>query len=118
MSNKTATFSIGIDYVDEDGADQTKTDSVACLYNAVNRGILDVPAGTTVTGVRIRNRTLQDLTLKINGSAALQKVAAGGAIFMADPTFSAAPITAITLTATTTETLSASIGYVLFGDPV
>ncbi len=132
MANQTATFSTRIDFVDEDDVDQYKVDSVAVLYTAFNRGKLDVPAGTVsttvftvpvgsllkVTGVWIKNATLQDMTLKINGSAALQKVAAGGTIFLADPAASATPITAITLTATATETLAASIKYAVFGDPI
>ncbi len=130
MANKTATFSMTIRYTDEDEVAQLKTDEVACLFTACNRGIVDVPAGTVsttvftipvgslakVTGLRISNLTLQGMTLKINGSAALQRIAAGGTVFLADPSWSATPITAVTLTATATETLAASIAYACFGD--
>ncbi len=126
----TATFSMLIRYLDEDAVNQVKVDEVACTYTACNRGIVDIPAGTVsttvftipvgslakVTGLRITNRSLQRLTLKINGSNALQGIAAGGTVFLADPSWSATPITAVTLTATATEVAAATIAYASFGD--
>ncbi len=131
MANKTATFQVSYNYDDEDEEDQTKTVSVSVLYTSSSRGELDVPdavAGSTVytipfgsiagaTGVWIKNSTGQDLTLTAN-TIALQKIKTGGSVVIADPSLSAAPLTAITLTTTGTQSGAGTIRYLLLGDAI
>ncbi len=131
MSNKTATFTLGYSYSDEDDATLVKSTTVTVPYTSSIRGEIDVPdleSSSTAhaipfgsiagaNGVWIKNSTGQDLTLTVN-AVALHKVAAGGSIVIADHTLSSAPITAITLTTTATQSGAGSIRYLLLGDPI
>lgn len=130
MANRTATFATTISYVDESGADKTKSASVDVTYQSLMRGELDVPAGTTsttvftvpmgslaaVSGLWLKNGTLQDMTLTVNATAMID-IPAGGQVSVMGADLSGDPITAVTLTATTTETLAAKIQFLAFGDP-
>lgn len=132
MANKTATFFTRINYVDEDDEDQVMTSTVAVEYNAFLVGELDVPnatAGSTAysipfgsvtnaTGVWIRNATGQDLTLKINGSAALHLIKTGSDVVLPADGVSGGPLTAVSLTTTATQSGEGQIEFFVAGDPI
>lgn len=141
MANQTATVQVSASYYDPD--DQRAAigrSTVECPYTAQAHAAIDVPdttagateydvdfgsIGTEATLVVIRNLTAngvnpgQDLILKINGSAALQRIPAGGFVAFGNPKAAGgSPITAISLTTTATQDGPGKISTHVFGDPV
>ena len=108
--------------------------TVAPTYNAVSDGTVDVPDATTsATALAIpfgavgvgasfvwcKNRSGQDLIVKINGSLALFNLPDGGEISISSATLPAATkLTALSLTTTATVTPAGTIDYFVGGDPV
>lgn len=109
-------------------------DVVLPPYQALSDGILDVPdttASATVytipfggvsvgaTLLHIKNKTGQDLIVKLNGSLAIFNLADRGEITV---TMAALPVssklTAATLTTTATQSGAGQIEYLCAGDPV
>lgn len=133
MANKTLTKKSIYTYTDADGASQNKTTTVSVPYTSMVEGELDVPdqtAGSTaftipvgtiakITGLYIKNNTTQELSLKINGSAALNNVPAGGTVEQASPDDAAASaLASASLTTTATVDGAGTIAYKVYGDPV
>jgi len=132
MSNQIAAVSLQLTYA-LGGTTIAKTFSLSSPFQAQSEGTLDVPEAETsstahaipfgsiakATLAIIKNRTDQELTLKVNGSLALQNIPIGGVVmFGAEALGIAADLTAISLTSTTSETAAGYIDYFVFGDPV
>ena len=141
MSNKTAAAKITIAYT---GPSEETTSipqlTISAPYQAQSHGTLDVPdaeasatahaipfgsIGADCTCALLVNRTKnganpgQDLILKVNGSAALQRIPPGGSILIANPVAAGgSPVTALSLTTTDIQAGPGEIEYHLFGDPV
>lgn len=108
--------------------------TVAPTYNAVSDGTIDVPdstAGATAftipfgavgvgaTFVWVKNKSGQDMSVKINGSLALFNLPNGGELSISSAALPAAtPLTALSLTTTATVTPAGSIDYLVGGDPI
>lgn len=108
--------------------------TVAPLYNAVSDGTLDVPdatAGATAfaipfggvgvgaTFVWVKNRSGQDMIVKINGSLALFNLPDGGEISISAANMpTSTKLTALSLTTTATVTPAGTIEYFVGGDPI
>lgn len=132
MSNQIASVALALSY-SLAGTPISKSFAIAATFQAQNEGSIDVPAaeaGSTshvipfgsvakATLVIVQNRTDQELTLKVNGSLALQNVPIGGIVmFGAAALGMAADLTAVTMVSTTSETAAGYIDYFVFGDPV
>jgi len=73
---------------------------------------------TECTAFVLRNRSRQDLTVSINGTANAFTMPSGAVLAYAAPTGSATdPITAISLVVTATQVGDGPVEYLLFGDP-
>lgn len=139
MANSTLTATLSLSYTDADGVAKSSSVVVAAPYQAMTEGTLDVPNGlgsaqaltipfgtiAKATGFWVSNKTAngvnpgQDLTLKINGGAAIIDIAPGGEVFYAAPAFSAGNVFAsATLTTTASQTGNGAIGFRVYGDPV
>ena len=134
MANKTATIRVTQTYIGPSNETVNPPSlATAAPYMAQSVGTIDVPdqeagstahsipvgsIGTEVTAFVIKNRTGQDLTLKINGSLALNTLPDGTVLAYAQPAGGATTkITALSLTTTGTQDGAGTIEYRLFGDP-
>lgn len=126
----SAVFTSGLTYSPGGGGTLTQGFRAAFDYAAVSAGKYDV-AATSVTavaipfggvgsalGVIIQNNTDCAVEVKINGSAALYNLAAGGLLMHWAPKSPAAlPLTSITVTPVTGgPTVAGSIDYVVLGN--
>lgn len=136
MSNSIAALTVTMSYPAPGGggAAQSKTFQKSCPFQGESIGIIDVPALEAMTTthaipfgsiakatlVVIQNRTGQDLSLKINGSLALQDVPDGGvAVFGHEALGTAADLTDVSLITTAAQGATPGyIDYFVFGDPV
>lgn len=141
MANQLASVQVSASYYDPD--DQRAAIArtlVEAPYTAQAHTSIDIPdttagatvyevsfgsIGTEATLVVIRNLTAngvnpgQDLILKINDSAALQRIPPGGFVAFGNPAAAGgSPITAISLTTTATQDGAGRISAHVFGDPV
>ena len=132
MANKTCSVKCVLTYVDDDGASKTSTTSVSAPYQAYAEGTIDVPdttVGSTAytipfgsiakaTALEVVNKTGQDMTLKIDGSAALIDVPDGGALLIAAAALPAGTaLTGASLTTTDVQSGAGQIAFKVFGDP-
>jgi hypothetical protein len=132
MSNQIASVSLALSF-SLGGTPITKSFALGCPYQAQNDGTIDVPAAemsatshvipfgsvAKATLVIVKNRTDQELSLKVNGSLVLQNVPVGGIVMFGQEALGmAADLTAVTLVTTTSETAAGYIDYFVFGDPV
>lgn len=132
MSNQIAAVSLQLSY-SLGGTPISKSFAISSAFQGQSEGSIDVPGaetGSTVhaipfgsvakaTLVIIQNRTDQELTLKVNGSLALQNIPVGAVVMFAAAALGlAADLTAVSLTTTTSETAAGFIDYFVFGDPV
>lgn len=132
MANSLATCKVTLGYSGPGGT-QSVTKTVSAPFQALSEGVIDVPdgtlgavafdvpfgsVGTEATGLLIINNSGQDLSLKLNGSAALQHVPSGGMLLIANPVeASSVPLTAASLTTTAAQTGAGSVTFVVLGDP-
>lgn len=140
MSNKTASFSLSASYTDQDGARTSiARTNIDCPYQEqahTEIGIPDTTAGATeypvdfgsvgveATLVVVRNLTAngenpgQDLILKVNGSAALQRVPPAGVVAFANPARAGgSPLLSMSVTTTATQAGLGKVSCHVFGDP-
>ena len=132
MSNSMAVVTLSLSF-SLGGTPISKTLSLSCPFQGQSEGTIDVPAAEVTatahvipfgsvakaTLVVIKNRTDQELSLKVNGSLALQNVPVGGIVMFGQEVLGmAADLTAVSLTSTTSETAAGYIDYFVFGDPV
>lgn len=108
--------------------------TVAPTYNAVSDGTIDVPdstagavafsipfgaVGVGASFVWCKNKSGQDMIVKINGSLALFDLPDGGEISISSAALPASTkLTALSLTTTATVTPAGSIEFLVGGDPV
>lgn len=141
MANKTASVSVSASYTDPDDARAAIARvNLDCPYAAQSHNAVDVvdqdaadtpyevdfgAIGTEATLVVVRNLTAngtdpgQDMIVKINGSAALYRMPAGGFIAIGHPAAAGAtPVASMTLTSTATQNGPGKISTHVFGDPV
>lgn len=132
MSNSIAAVSLQLTYA-LGGTTISKTFALSSPFQAQSEGTIDVPAAEVTSTVHaipfgsiakatlaiIKNRTDQELSLKVNGSAALQNIPIGAVVmFGAEALGIATDLTAISVTSTTSEVAAGYIDYFVFGDPV
>lgn len=133
MSNSMAVLRYSVSYTGADGR-HTSTTAVSCPYQAVNTGTVDAPALTAgahtyavpfgavaeATLVVIKNRTGQDLDVKINGAAAAShSVPANGVLVLGGPTApTETPIESVDLISTDAQVGAGAIDYHVFGDMI
>ncbi len=140
MTNKLATVQVSASYSDPDNQRAAIARVVVdAPYQAQIHQAVDVPdttAGATeydlsfgtiteeATMFVVRNLTAngedpgQDLILKINASAALQRIPPGGFVAVGNPVVAGAtPITAVSVTTTATQNGPGKISWHVFGDP-
>lgn len=133
MANSNASVTLVLSYPNPGGgAALSRSFQLSCPFQGDSMGTIDVPdatAGSTAfsisfgsiakaTLVIVKNRTGQDMTLKINGSAALQNLPANEVVMFAAPALGAsADLTAVSLTTTGSQSGAGYIDYFVFGDP-
>ena len=112
---------------------RTIADQVAPPYRALSDGIIDVPdttasataysipfggIGTGATLLHVKNKTGQDMIVKINGSLALFNLPTNGEVTISAAALPAStPLTALSLTTTATQSGDGTIEYLVAGDP-
>lgn len=134
MSNSSASLKLVLSYGPPGGGTASPPQlSVVAPYKAQSIGIIDVPDGESTatehdvpfgavedeaTLVIVKNKTGQDLIVKLNGSLALQHLAPNGVLVHAAPAAAGgSPLTALSLTSTAEQDGDGSIEYFVFGDP-
>lgn len=138
MANSTLTAVLTLSYTDADGTAKSSSVTVAAPYQAMSEGMLDVPSGLAsaqvlaipfgtiakATGFWVKNNTANgvnaghDLTIKVNGGAAIIDLAPGAEHFFAAPATTAGnSLASATLTTTAIQVGNGSIGFRVFGDP-
>jgi len=135
MANKTATFTFDMSYSSAGGSSvSAPRKTVSVPYQALNEGLIDVPAGavattvyeipfgsvgTEATGLRIDNNTDGPLGILINGAVALShEIEPGGTQIIAGPVDGAStPVTSCSVELGAEQVAAASISYWVFGDP-
>ncbi len=136
MSNLNAALGLSLSYKNEEGTTTTMPAiSVTCAYTAQCHGEIDVPIGATgeipipfgsvdtgATCIIVKNKTAQDVELKINGQNVVShhhNLAAGGVFVYGGPTMpDANPILSMSATLAGTQIAAGSISFHIFGDPV
>lgn len=136
MANKTLTLTCDMTYTNAGGSSiTTPRKTVSVPYQAVNEGLLDVPAGATsgvtyaipfgavgteATAIRIDNNSDGPLGLMPNGlTSTTYQIEPGGFKVMGGPTSGAStPITSMVVELGDTQTAAGTISYWVFGDPV
>jgi hypothetical protein len=133
MANKTATFTLNLSYVGPGGTVRTEPPvSVLTPFMSENSGEIDIPAGATIgsshaipfgtieraTGAVVRNGLTQSVVLKSAGATvAILQPTAFFAMAGATAAGATAPLAALTVEPTTTQSAVGTVGYWVFGDP-
>ncbi len=134
MANSIASLKLVLSYPGPGGGTVAPPSmTVLAPFQASSAGEIDVPdaatsatafsipfgsVGTRATLVIISNDTGQLMTVKVNGSAALHDLPDGGwFVHGQDATAGSAPLTAVSLTTTATQSGAGKITYFVFGDP-
>lgn len=134
MANSTGSVKITLSFPGPGGATIAAALSVLPSFQASSFGQVDVPDttpsstafsipfGSIAVGaslVLIQNKTGQEMSLKLNGSAALQNIPDQGVVLLPVAALPAASkLTAVSLTTTATQSGAGTIDFYVLGDPV
>lgn len=133
MANSTATFTLNVSYPGPGGTTRTEPAiSVLAPFMGQNSGTIDVPAGATAgsshaipfgtiaaaTGAIVVNGLTQSVTLKAGG-ATVHILKPSGFYAMAGSTAAGAtaPLAALTVEPTGTQSAAGTVAFWVFGDP-
>jgi len=127
MANSTASVKVNIT-----AGSRSVAVTIAPTYNGLADGVIDVPDTTvsttaysipfgsiaSATAVWVQNKTGQPMSLKLNGSAALNNLPDGAGLLIAAAALATGPLTAVSLTTTATQSGAGTIEFLVLGDPV